>query len=146
MANTTKDIDTRCRYKGPARSVAMAAATKIFAGALVAIDAAGNAVKGDDTAGKIIIGRAGATVDNSAGAAGDLRISVESGVFEYTGSAAVIAAGRAVLSTNGGKLFADDDQTLGLAADVANNIVAGRAHEIDVETGKVWIAVGLEIF
>lgn len=144
MADTTKDIDTRRREKGISRTIPVAASTKLYAGALVGVNAAGYAVKGSDTASIMIVGRASAQVDNSAGAAGDLSIVVETGVFEYAMSAAAAAVGYAIYKTNQGKVYVDDDQTIGLAADAANSIVAGWAVEIDPVTGKLWVAVGMQ--
>lgn len=59
----------------------VAAATIIPAGALVALNAAGNALKADSTVTGFAIGRAEEGVDNSAGAIGDKTVRVKRGVF-----------------------------------------------------------------
>ena len=59
----------------------VAAATIIPAGGLVALNAAGNAVKADSTVTGFAIGRAAEYVDNSAGAIGAKTVRVQRGVF-----------------------------------------------------------------
>ena len=57
------------------------AATIISDGAIVALDVSGNALDAASTVTGIAIGRADGGVDNSAGAAGALKVRVKRGVF-----------------------------------------------------------------
>ena len=143
MADTTKNLNTRWRFKGPLFTMPMAAATKIYEGALVGRDAAGRAVKGSDTDAVEIVGVAGEYVDNSAGAAGDLRINVETGVVEMAVTAAVTALGDAAI---GREMYSDDDQTVGLASDTVSSRLVGWYQEVSqTGTGWAWVAIGLGI-
>jgi hypothetical protein len=109
----------------------LAAATKIFQGTLVAINAAGNAVPASDTAALRVIGRAEEEVDNSDGSAGDLKINVARGVFRYANSGT-----NAVDADDKGKIcFVEDDQTV--AETTTNKIPAGRV--LDVDADGVWV-------
>ena len=109
----------------------LAAATKIFAGTLVARDAAGRAVPASDTAGLRAIGRAEETVDNSAGSAGDLSINIRLGCFKFANSAT-----NAVDADDVGKLaVVEDDMTV--AETSTNKVCAGRV--MSVESDGVWI-------
>jgi predicted RecA/RadA family phage recombinase len=111
----------------------LAAATIIYAGTLVAVNTAGNAVPASDTTLLVVVGRAEQTVDNSAGAAGDLSINVEKGVFRYPNSAT-----NAVDPDDKGKwAYVEDDQTV--AETSAHKVKAGRV--IDVDADGVWIDV-----
>lgn len=59
----------------------VAAATTIAEGAMVALNAAGNAVQAASAITGHVIGRAVSPVDNAAGAIGDKSVRVERGVF-----------------------------------------------------------------
>ncbi len=123
-------IDTPSR-PGLSLSLPAAAATLIFAGTLVALDAAGNAVPASDATLLVVVGRAVATVDNSAGLAGAQAVLVERGVFKYANSGA-----NALDPDDKGKwAFVEDDQTV--AETSAHKVKAGRV--VDVEADGVWI-------
>jgi butyrate kinase len=62
----------------------------------------------------------------------------ERGVFGFAGTAALISAGQAMV---GRKVYLEDNQTVGLASDTTNAIVAGILEEIDDTT--FFVAVGL---
>lgn len=66
----------------------LAAATKIYAGSLVAINASGYAVPASASSALRCVGRAEKTVDNTSGAAGALTIEVKPGRFYFTCSGA----------------------------------------------------------
>lgn len=109
----------------------VAATTLISAGALVALDASGNAVNAADTAALRVIGRAEQTVDNTAGSAGDLTINVARGCFLFANS-----AGQAVTAAYKDKyVYVEDNETVAISS--TNFIVAGRV--VDVVTAGVWI-------
>lgn len=133
MAALTKERNTRSRGEKARKVVVpMAATTKIFAGAGVCITAAGYAVPAADTAGLITWGRAEQTIDNSAGAAGDLYIEVAKGVFAWNASGLAQA-------NIGDVVTWVDDNTVGLAAATTNDINAGTLEEIDPVSGEAWV-------
>jgi len=101
----------------------VAAGAVIYLGSLVCINAAGQAVAGADTAGLRFIGVAQTGADNGTGAAASLNVTVQQvGAFAF-------AAGSTLLqSAVGAPLYIADDQTLAYAADVTNQVLAGRQH------------------
>lgn len=141
MAALTADRDTPKKYSAFFFSTPVAAATVIYAGALVCRNASGFLVPAADTAGlATACGRAAQTVDNSAGAAGDLDAVVEAGIFGFDGAAGLAAAPTAALGTN---VMCSDDQTVNLASVTTNDIVAGQLVEYDTTTDTAWVKVGL---
>jgi hypothetical protein len=142
MANLTQDRDTRCRYYGPSKTLPMKTGVKIFAGSIVALDATGYAIRATDAANLVVKGIAAETVDNTAGADGALRITVRAGVFEMNKAAGLTSPVGAY--TNQSKVYVDDDNTVGVAGDTANTIVAGWVEEFDPTTGLPWVAIGLQ--
>jgi hypothetical protein len=113
------------------RTYGVLASTKIFAGSMVAITAAGYAVPASDTAGLILVGRAEAQIDNSAGASGALDITVKRGTFSWA------ATGMAI-SNVGDPVFALDDQTVGVTGGSTNKVYAGVIAEY-VSATEVWV-------
>lgn len=111
----------------------VAAATTIYAGTLVALNAAGTAIPAADTASTRVIGRAEETVDNSAGSASDLTVSVKRGVFKFDNS----ATDPVTIASIGLAAYVEDDTTLAVAAGPTNDIKAGVV--IAVESDGVWI-------
>lgn len=127
----TADRNT-ARLEGDVKQLSVAAAVKIFAGALVMRDSAGNATKGQTALGLIGVGRAEAQVDNSSGAAGDKVINVRTGIFIFANS----AAGDAITDDDIGKpCYAVDDQTAartnGLSVGVPTRSAAGVIAGVD---------------
>lgn len=130
MSAATAEINTPER-PGIATSYPVAAATILFAGILAALDSSGNLVPASDAAGLRAAGRVEYTVDNSAGAAGDLSADVKEGVFKFNNSATV-----AVDPDDKGKLcFVEDDNTV--AETSTHKVKAGRV--VDVESDGVWV-------
>jgi len=84
------------------------AAAKIYAGSLVMIDA-GYAKPAAKATGKIIVGRARTTVDNSGGNAGDLSIDVEEGMFLWDNGTSTDACTQADV---GALVYILDDHTV----------------------------------
>lgn len=134
MAALTADRNTP-RREGQIFSVGVAAATKIFAGSMVAINAAGFAVPAANTAGLKVIGRAEAFVDNTAGANGALSVDIRDGIFKFVGAGLSDA-------DIGKPAFVTDDQTIQTAAST-NNICAGIIVDVDSAT-EPWILMGAE--
>lgn len=121
---------------GALLSVALAAATKIQAGALVCANASGYAVNGTAIAGLTALGRAEQTIDNSAGAAGDERIDVCPGIFRWNNA----SSGDAVtLADLGRHAWIVDNQTVGRTPS-ANRSPAGVV--VDVDGDGVWVRSG----
>jgi hypothetical protein len=136
MAALTKDRDSEAKYRGRSINVKLAAATTIFAGAGVAVNAAGFALPASDTAGLRTIGVAEEKGDNAAGAAGDVEIRVRKGVFEFNQGATPVAqaqVGRAVMWA--------DDNSVTTAAVAVNDIIAGTLDSLDKETGLPWVSI-----
>jgi hypothetical protein len=114
----------------------LAAATIIFAGSLVALDAAGNAVPGSVATTLTAAGRAEEQVDNSAGAAGDLSVLVRRGVFQFKNS-----AGDPIDRTHiGGTAYIEDDETVSATDGTGTRSAAGKI--IDLDSAGVWIEIG----
>lgn len=87
----------------------VAANVKLFANALVALNASGYVVPASANASLLVLGRIVNSVDNTGGAAGAANVIVEQGAFDYD-----IASGvNAVTIADVGKLvFAQDDHTV----------------------------------
>lgn len=132
MAALTADRNTAAKTTGRRIALKVKAATKIFAGSLVAVEAAtGFAVPAGDTVGHQVMGRACGQADNSAGANGAIEVLVEKGVFKWVNGAAP-----AVQATIGDDIMVQDDQTVRITS--TNSIVAGKCDSIDPD-GGVWV-------
>lgn len=130
MAKATKPINTPSR-DGKTIILSVAAAAKIFAGTIVAVNADGYAVAASDAAGLKVVGRANCDCDNSDGAAGAKEIEVERGVFRFSNSSTA-AVTRAEWNT---RVFVEDDNTV--AKTSTNSVCAGVMVGLDDE--GVWV-------
>lgn len=130
MAALTKDRNTP-RRAGERLALPVAAATTIYAGALVARNASGDAVPAANTAGLVVVGRAEAQADNSAGAAGALMVEVQTGLFAYAHAGLTRA-------DIGKTVYVADDQTVTLTP--GNRVVAGVL--VDVDDDGAWVLIG----
>lgn len=110
------------------------AAVKVYAGSLVAVNAAGYATPGAAAATLTYLGRAEETVDNSAGSAGDLTVLVRRGkAFKFGNSGA-----DPVTQASLGKVcYIVDDQTVALTSAAATRSAAGIV--VGVESDGVWV-------
>ena len=119
---------------GNMRSDLVAASVKIFAGALLMLNAAGYVTKGATATGSFGIGRAEARADNSAGANGAITVSWCGGVFRFANS----SAGDMITNARAGKLCTIvDDQTV---AKTDGTATRSRAGIVDaVEANGVWV-------
>lgn len=132
MAAATSAVNTPMKH-GEIVEYPVAASTALYAGTLICLDSSGNAVNAADTAGLRVIGRAESDVDNSAGAAGDLKVQIRRAVFRFANSGT-----NAVDADDKGKIcFVEDNQTV--AETSTNKVIAGRVH--DVDTDGVWVDV-----
>jgi hypothetical protein len=129
----TADRNTVSR-DGNQLSIAMAAATIIYAGALIARDAAGHAVPASDAVGLIVVGSSENQVNNSAGAAGAVNITARRNrSFHYANS---VGSPLTIADIGANALVEADD----IVAKVSvNSIVAGKV--IDVDAAGVWIEI-----
>lgn len=127
---TTKRRDGR-RVSDP-----VAAGAVLFVGGLYALDASGNAVPagvvGASHARAIVL----ASVDNTGGGAGALRVEGECTVGQFANS----AAGDAIARADIGRLcFAVDDQTVAKTDNSGARAAAGVI--VDVDAQGVWVDV-----
>lgn len=110
------------------------AATKIFGGSIVCLNASGRATKGAVSTTLRAVGMADAQADNSTGAAGDIRVKVRRGCYRFANS----TAGDAITLANvGADAYIVDDQTVALTNGSNTRSVAGVIRAVD--EGGVWI-------
>lgn len=113
------------------------AAVKIWAGALVVLDAAGWARPGNTATTVKARGVATATVDNTAGTNGALRVESETGLFLLKNSSAGDLIARADI---GADCFIFDDETVAKTNGTNTRSVAGKVRDVDAD--GVWVQVG----
>lgn len=109
------------RFRDP-----LAAATRIFAGSMVALNATGNAIRAVPTATRVR-GVALAEADNTSGAAGAASVDIERGPFLFANDA-TNAVTRAHI---GASVYVVDDNTVGSLA--TGTIVAGKCLDVTPE-------------
>lgn len=115
-------------------SFAVAGGVKIFAGALIALDADGYATPGATAATLTYLGRAEGYVDNTAGADGDVAVLVRRGkAFKFLNS----GADPIVQASIGLTCYIVDDQTVAKTSDTAARSAAGKVVGIDAD--GVWV-------
>lgn len=132
-ANTSQRLVTR---DGRAFAFPVAAATKILAGVLLALDGSNNLVNATEAASRRIIGWSNDEVDNTLGAAGDLTCKVNVGIVQLENSGT-----NAVTNAHIGKVcFIEDNQTVASVAG-ANSVVAGKV--LFVDDNGVWVDTGV---
>jgi hypothetical protein len=134
MTALTSDRNTEYSL-GDLLSVPVAAGTTIYAGSLVALDADGHAVPAADTAGLTLAGVAIARVDNSAGADGALNV-----IVRRRGRYRLASASALTQASLGSSVYAADDQTVALGADVVNNVAAGVIDKVE-GAADCWVSI-----
>jgi hypothetical protein len=112
------------------------AATTIYAGSLVCLDAAGWAVPGAAATTLVARGRAQSKVVN-AGANGAETIETRSGCFRFANSAAGDAITRAEIGDN---CYIVDDQTVAKTDGTGTRSIAGKIDDLDAQ--GVWVRIG----
>lgn len=133
MVALAKDRNTPAR-DGDTFDFGVAAGVKIFAGALVALNATGFATPGAVATTLISIGRAEEQVDNTGGADGAVTVKIRKGVFRFLNS----AAGDEIVATDiGADCFIVDDQTVAKTNGTATRSVAGKV--VDLDAQGVWV-------
>lgn len=119
---------------GDVRALPLPANGKIFAGAIVALTAAGYAAAATATIANVTAGRADETVDNAGGANGAKKIKVRRGVFRFANSA---AADLIALTEVGKPCYVVDDQTVAKTDNVGARPKAGTVFDVDAQ--GVWV-------
>ena len=119
------------------------ASTKIYAGTMVATNAAGNAVPAGTAGAVVIWGRCEKQVDNSSGNAGDLVVTVRKGPYYF-------AQDQSITQANiGQNAYAVDDSTVSLSDGGGTRLLAGVIYPIGetttslATTSKVPVWLGL---
>lgn len=133
IANADRNTKRRLTLQ---RSYPVAASVLIYEGAIVSIDASGNARPArSGTLTDRVVGRAIARADNSTGLAGAIRVEVDAdSICCYVNS----AGNDAIAATDIGRsCFVVDDQTLALTDGSGARPVAGKIH--DVTSDGVWV-------
>lgn len=138
MAALTADKMTPPKGRPRQQSYPVAAATIIYAGAMVVINANGYAEPATDAANKSdVVGIAPAKVDNSGGANGDVKVLVE------YGTAFLITVGASITQADVGRTaVVSDDQTAIDAGAGAQDVYIGPVREyVAGSPNKAWIHV-----
>ncbi len=132
MSDTTVALDDK-RQIGDLLAISLAA-VKVVKGQLLSFNTSGYAKNASDTASEVFAGVAIATVDNSAGSAGELTVRAwRRGVFS-------MACASAAQSWVGQKVYAVDNQTVALAATTTNDVLVGTVVQF-VSTTEVRVQI-----
>lgn len=133
MTAITTERDTQ-RRQGDRAAYPVLAATKVLAGTLVVLTAAGYAQGGAVATTLKAVGVADETADNTAGASGDIKVPVRNdGWFRFANSAADLIT----IADIGTNCFVLDNQTVARTDGAATRSVAGKVR--DVGADGVWI-------
>lgn len=111
----------------------VAAATTLYAGGIVCLDASGNAIAGKTATALKARGVASASVDNSAGAAGAEQVEILKGVFRFDNDATDTIDRTHIEGT----AYIVDDQTVAANDGTSTRSAAGKI--IDVDDSGVWV-------
>lgn len=114
----------------------VAAATLIYAGSLVCINASSLATKGAVATTLKAVGIATERADNSAGAAGAIRVKVRRGCFRFANSS---AGDLIALADVGADCYIVDDQTVAKTNGGSTRSVAGKIRDVDAD--GVWVQI-----
>lgn len=132
MAALTADRDTKER-SGAKLSLPMAASKTIYAGSLVARDAAGRATPGAVATTLRGVGRAAEQVTNGA-VAGAVSIEIDKGIYRFGNSA---SADEITTADIGADCYIVDDQTVAKTTGTDTRSVAGKVFDVDAQ--GVWV-------
>lgn len=114
----------------------MAGTKKVFEGALVCLNATGYATPGAVATTLVADGIALSTVDNTAGADGDLSVEVAKGTYRFANSASTDAITKAEI---GDDCYIVDDQTVAKTSGTNTRSIAGKI--VDVDAQGVWVKI-----
>ena len=133
MSALTRDRATPYR-EGIEVDYPVAANTKIYAGSLVGVNAAGYAVPAADTSGFHFVGVAMEQMDNSGGSDGGQSVRLRrAGVFEFD----AVSITPAMAGTD---MYAKDDHTFDDTAGTTNHVKVGQLVKY-VSATKGWIDI-----
>lgn len=130
----TADRNT-ARRDGELFSYPMEAATHLYAGQMIVLNAAGNAEAATEAAAKVCVGRAIEEVNNT-GAAAAKSITVEAGVFRWANEGAITK------TSIGDTVYMHDDQSV-QASGVGTSPVGVM---VDIDSEGVWVLTGWAAF
>lgn len=134
MTAIAAERDTQ-RRQGDRAAYPVLAATKVLAGTIVALTAAGYAQGGAVATTLKAVGVADETADNTAGASGDIKVPVRNdGWFRFSNSA---AGDLITIADIGNNCYIVDNQTVAKTDGAATRSVAGKIR--DVDAAGVWI-------
>ena len=131
----TADRDTKKR-DGRQYSAKAGANAKIFAGALLARNAAGFAVPAATSTTQKALGRANAPADNTGGADGAIDVAYEKGVFLFKNSTSTDAIAAADVEND---CYIVDDETVAKTNGTNTRSIAGKVKA--VEAAGVWVEI-----
>ena len=117
-------------------SFGVAAATKVFAGSLVCLNASGFLTKGAVATTLKTVGVAQATVDNTAGANGALSATVRRGCHRFANSS---AGDLIAIADWGTTCYVVDDQTVAKTNGSSTRSAAGIVRQVDSD--GVWVEI-----
>jgi len=133
MTALTQDRNT-LRRDGNQMEPPVAANARIYGGAMVAINAAGYAVRASADATLKTAGVSEHRADNTGGANGDIRVRLRKSVFQLGNS----AAGDAItLADIGATCYVVDDQTVAKTSSTNTRPAAGTVFDVDAD--GVWV-------
>ena len=119
---------------GDMREGPVAAATLIYAGAIVMRDASGDLNDGATATGLVGVGRAEKRADNAGGSAGDVTAKYRAGIFRFANSTSTDEIGN---EDSGKPCYAVDDQTVALTDGSGTRSIAGFVDHVDAR--GVWV-------
>lgn len=129
----TKDRNTPVR-PGDMYNHPVAAGAVIYAGGIVCLNAARDAVPGSVSATLLAVGRAEEAVDNTGGAAGDQSVNARPGVFRFENDGSIARA------DIGGNAYIVDDETVADNDGTGTRSQAGKIEDVDAD--GVWVKIG----
>ena len=136
MAALSADRNT-VRRSGDRLVRPVEANANIHAGAIICLNAAGNAVPGSTSTTLKTDGACRKAANNTGGIAGAMTVESYPGIYRLDNSAAGDAITAAAIGTN---CFVVDDHTVALTSGGSTRSVAGKI--VDVDATGVWVALG----
>lgn len=134
MTATTTERDTQ-RRDGKMAAFGVLASTKVLAGTIAVLTAAGYAQGGATATTLKAVGVFDATVDNTGGSSGDLKAPVRrDGWFKFANSA---SGDLITIADIGNSCYIVDNQTVAKTDGTSTRSVAGKVR--DVDASGVWI-------
>lgn len=115
---------------GVARAFGVKAATRIFRGAHVVLDASGFAVPASAATGLVSVGVANEEVDNRLGADGERTVETLRGIFPHKNSAAADALARTDI---GSTVYLVDDETVAKTDGTGTRSAGGKLFDVTAE-------------